>query len=347
MSSPSIFFPGGTSTTRDKKDVKPIENPYLINTKQQSFAASSAVARSSPSAGILATLSPNNTNGDSSMLGLRNRKGVGGPPHIPKESYSVGGGLLISTATTPSASSHYDDRHQSHHQQPSVMYRSGLQRDHLLLEPCTTSTTEAGTITRTLATTDTTAPRQHHSLLLLPHTTGCWVMVYGFGTRAQYDKVLETFSSFGHVVASRGTFRPGIPNWIALQYSSQLEAENALCHNHMKLMTLEDNDNALMMFCGVKRLLDNDPILMMQDAEQDLTELWKKTTASGDRRHDFDEQQVGDTTGTSLSHRRSDDTPLEEKDILLYTCAPKEKRVRGPSEQSVCEKFARWLFSVR
>lgn len=322
----------------DKKDVKPIENPLLVNQKQQSFAT--PASRQTPSAGVLTTLSPNND----SMLGLRNRKAAGGP-HIPKSSYSVNGGLIGTTTTTvaTSSSAHYHYDRQSQHQ-PSATYHSSQKTQRNDLAPQSTMTTST-----TETTTNNTSPPRHP--LLLPHTTGCWVLVYGFVTRAQYNQVVQTFSSFGHVVAIKGDFfHPGRSNWIALQYASQLEAEKAVCHNHMKVTSLEEDGDTSIVFCGVKRLKDNDPILM-QASQQDLTGLWKKIKTAGDDepRLIVDEKQYRDgTLGQQMMRRpASVDIALEEKDILLHTVSAKENRVEVPSGQSLCEKFVRWLFSVR
>ena len=160
----------------------------------------------------------------------------------------------------------------------------------------------------------------------MPSTTGCWVLVYGYASVSQYDEILRRFANYGHILDHRGSCQPGRSNWIALQYESRLQAEKALCHQHVQLTEG--------IYCGVKRLDDKDPILL-QAAENALSDLWTKSISSAG--------------GNALLPQKPDmnggrvNGGLEEKDILLTYETPTKLRER---RRSLCERLVRWVLSV-
>lgn len=97
---------------------------------------------------------------------------------------------------------------------------------------------------------------------------GCWVLVYGIATKNHRDECLDHFGKIGNVSATRDFFSPGQCNWIALQYESSLQAHRACCQSSVNL---QDN-----LFCGVKLLDDDDPILTQIPAST-LEEAWEET----------------------------------------------------------------------
>jgi hypothetical protein len=169
--------------------------------------------------------------------------------------------------------------------------------------------------------------------------------VYGYATRQHYDEVLAIFESFGRVVDRRGVCRPGVSNWIALQYQSRLEAEKALCHQPVQL-----SGNV---FCGVLRLT--------HDLKQSLEAEWNSaaTETSGipalAQEIDTPKSSLFASTMTSTAASTISPPPppppmaltngatggLEEKDILLYG---DEREIRRNGQKSVCEQLLGWWF---
>jgi hypothetical protein len=172
----------------------------------------------------------------------------------------------------------------------------------------------------------------------VPSTTGCWVLIYGYASSNHYQEIFRRFTQYGHVLDRRGSCQPGRSNWVALQYESRLQAEKALCHQHVQL--------ADGIFCGIKRLDDNDPILL-QAADNSLSGLWTSTATNmeSDRMMLSNEQSEstmlnGDVTPTSNANG-----VLEEKDILLLP-GDRTHTNGGGRKGSICEKVLRWLLSI-
>jgi len=149
--------------------------------------------------------------------------------------------------------------------------------------------------------------------------------VYGYATASQYDEILRRFADYGHILDHRGSCQPGRSNWIALQYESRLQAEKALCHQHLQLI-----DGV---YCGVKRLDDKDPILL-QAADTSLSDLWTKSSSAG---RDSLVPQKLDMNGGRVNGG------LEEKDILLTYGSPTRLHKH---RRSLCERLVRWVLSV-
>jgi len=151
---------------------------------------------------------------------------------------------------------------------------------------------------------------------------GGWVLVYGYSTAAQYDEILRVFGQFGVMVQHKGSCAPGRTNWVAVQYASRLEAEKALCHQHLPL--------ADGVFCGVKKLDGNDPILL-HTADTALSTLWSRNSG------------VPESKGTSSNARVG---ILEEKDVLLETDREQGDGNLPPRTIGICERFARWVLAI-
>ncbi|GKY95279.1 hypothetical protein MPSEU_000489900 [Mayamaea pseudoterrestris] len=134
-------------------------------------------------------------------------------------------------------------------------------------------------------------------------TSGCWILVYGYTTHEQFKTLLNEFSSYGRVVDYKSPSGESRQNWLALQYESRLEAEKALCHDDIQI------DSGV--YCGVKRLSDNDPIILFDGSKDDLPQL---------------------TGGPTL-------IPVENDEV--ETMEPKDERVQG-----VGERFLRWALSI-
>ena len=143
--------------------------------------------------------------------------------------------------------------------------------------------------------------------------SGNWVLIYGYTTHQQYKKLLKQFSSYGRVLNHK---KPSTlnddkaenpQNWLALQYESRLEAEKALCHDHFEL-----SDTGV--FCGVKRLNDNDPLLLQGDDHANSLKY---------------------LTGSATLHEVENDDDDGE-----------QTRPNESIGQSVCERFFRWMLSI-
>jgi hypothetical protein len=177
----------------------------------------------------------------------------------------------------------------------------------------------------------------------VPSTTGCWVLIYGYANANHYQEIFRRFTQYGHVLDRRGSCQPGRSNWVALQYESRLQAEKALCHQHVQL--------AGGIFCGIKRLDDNDPILL-QAADNSLSDLWTTTatTMESDGVMLLKDQPESDSTSnlTNGGHHQPFSKPngvLEEKDILLSS-DERTPRNGGGRKGSLCDKILRWLLSI-
>lgn len=112
--------------------------------------------------------------------------------------------------------------------------------------------------------------RRSNDDAILPSNSGCWVLVYGIDTQAHFDLCKDYFGKLGNVIATRDSFVPGKQNWFAVQYASPLHAEKA---NLQRDVQLEPG-----FFCGVRRLEDNDPLLMQSSASIGLNELWNDSS---------------------------------------------------------------------
>ena len=166
--------------------------------------------------------------------------------------------------------------------------------------------------TTAVATPSTNATPSSTALVKPP---GSWVLVYGYSNQSQYDEIVRQFSALGHVMKQHGSCQPGRSNWVAFQYESPLEAEKALCHQHIQV-----SDGV---FCGVKRLENNDPILLQSTAPSFASLMVTTTPAK-------QESAVQVVRGIPTEH-----------DILLSPGAMRSRR-RG----NICQQFLRWFLAI-
>ena len=250
-------------------------------------------------------------------FGLRNRKKEAKPGFSlpPKRSYSLGAGVDSIRI-----------------EEPTSQYQPGASTK--------TASPAASTLELKIAT-DTVRPR------LCPSTSGCWVLVYGFSTAEQRKALVVRFRTFGHILDSRSDNRS---NWIAFQYQSPLEVEKARCHQHMAL-TLKDGNT---IYCGVKRLSDNDPVLVPVGGPF-LSGLWSSATDASPSL--VSETMTREDSGAivAFESKAIADEPksvpgddgksrLEEEDILLASSKDRRASTSGRTQHTTCEKFLRWLF---
>lgn len=340
----SFFFGGDSATKRNEKENVPkaIENPLLL----QSSTVRVNNNNNNSSAGFQGALtvlaSPNNNNNDSADYGgLRQRKkgdssSYGAPP---RASLSTGTGVDLMPSSTATSIKPETVRHRR-----SFASRDTIVTVHLPI------LFNIGFLQTSLWNKPVNSSTQLTSRLV-PSTTGCWVLIYGYCTAAHYQEILQRFSAHGHVLDRRGMCQPGRSNWVALQYESRLQAEKAQCHQHVAL--------ADGIFCGVKRLDDRDPILLQAVVDNSMG-LWTTggssatyaLTVAGDRLTLTQDRLDGNMFGSANGAANSNGAPaqnggLKEKDILLL---PKSKQTGAMSSSgrkpSLCEKILRWILSV-
>jgi hypothetical protein len=91
----------------------------------------------------------------------------------------------------------------------------------------------ATTTTSTKLTTTALALTSPSSLMTTTSATTAadtsrWVFITGYVTKSHYDQIRYRFTSLGDVAHTRGVCQEGRTNWIAIQYETRLEAEQAL-----------------------------------------------------------------------------------------------------------------------
>lgn len=149
---------------------------------------------------------------------------------------------------------------------------------------------------------------------ILPSDKKCWVQVYGIDSQEVFERCKEHFSKFGSIIATKGSFVQSRRNWVAFQYQSSLQAQQASSLNVVPI-TKE-------MFCGVRPLADDDPLLT-ESSTGGLKDIWV----------------------TSDSMKRSllaSDGGINESDVLLQ----KKDESEGSNQRSCCERFARLLLKL-
>lgn len=126
----------------------------------------------------------------------------------------------------------------------------------------------------------------------------------------------DYFATFGNVIATRGSFVPGRQNWIALQYESHLQATKAALQNHVEI--------SRGIFCGVRAIDDNDPILN-QSNSGGFKDIW------------------GDEKSIKRQLLSSDGKDgLTEDDLLLG----KKTDSDTPKKRNCCERFLFWVLQL-
>lgn len=296
-----LFFPDSSKKNDGPKEQ--IANPLLSRTPGFSPSAHAMTHRQQRGQQANTTLTPLSQNN-----GLRQRKPVRpvekktpGILNLPPGLASTSLGAGVTTWTMASRST------------PTAQQ----QQQQMAANQSSTPTTEAAVLTATalVATTARNSPSPRLS------SGGSWILVYGYTNQSQYEELVRQFSSFGQVLKHQGSCQPGRSNWIAFQYESILEAEKALCHQHTEIV-----DG---IFCGVKRLADNDPILMRATAQgASLSSLWNK------------EEEKGRGAATASA---SNKTIMGEDDILM---SPNHPSLQGRRKRGVCEQFFMWIYSI-
>jgi Nup53/35/40-type RNA recognition motif len=181
--------------------------------------------------------------------------------------------------------------------------------------------------------------------VLLPSTRNCWVLVWGYTTPDQLERMQRFFASLGNVLDSRGcstrtTFRQDC-NWFALQYENDFLAKKAVCHSGTTLGS-SSNSN---IYCGVKHLNDDDPIVMQKanwtTTPSSKSPLWK---ASG--------ENTGNSAAAAAAASAGED--VLDKDSILLSAA--DQRTGPPllppsiheqrMQRSTCEQFVRWILLI-
>ena len=162
--------------------------------------------------------------------------------------------------------------------------------------------------------------------------------MYGYADQPQYDEILRCFAEYGHVLDHRGSCRPGRSNWIAIQYASPLQAAKALCHQHVQL---QDG-----IFCGVKALPDNDPLLLQ--SAQPTGALFVSREPSPGIRNDLKLSVVA-ADGNSSESGCDAPAAVSERDILLHGGGGDRRGSTGmarDANRSLCDKLLRWILSI-
>jgi Nup53/35/40-type RNA recognition motif len=189
---------------------------------------------------------------------------------------------------------------------------------------------------------DTSSTLLNEATLVVPSTLGSWVLVFGYGTADQYDEFLRYFSSLGRVLAVRGAGAGGSPsqrdpkNWVCIQYASRLEAEKASCHDKVPILPG--------VYCGVRRVEDDDIILRQAMTEPSLSSLWSKSIRQATNQTT---SQVAVTSSSYVGPGQlllNNTGGLQESDIFL--ASPSSPKLALGREWNICERFARWVLSI-
>ena len=151
---------------------------------------------------------------------------------------------------------------------------------------------------------------------ILPYDKQCWVQVYGIDSQEVLERCKEHFSKFGSIIATKGSFVPGQRNWIAFQYQSSIQAQQA---SSVKVVPITKE-----IFCGVTPLADDDPLLT-------------ETSHGGLKDNIFD------TTDSVKRTLLSSDGGIDECDILL---GKKKESDDVPKKRNCCELIARLLLKL-
>lgn len=179
-----------------------------------------------------------------------------------------------------------------------------------------------------------------------------WVMVYGFTTLEQYEQVVRRFHSIGTVLQHKGGWVSGQSNWVAFQYASSLEVGKALGQTHCRLETAPGRSDPGI-YCGVKQLQPDDPILLWQQQYAPPTQPSPPTQSTSL----FANSSTPGTTpfGTFNQTGSSGTTTkaygLTEKDILLNHPANVARAYLydddGKPKRGCCLQMLCWILNIR
>lgn len=140
-------------------------------------------------------------------------------------------------------------------------------------------------------------------------------MVYGIVNESHYDLCKDYFGKLGNIIATRGSFVPGRQNWVALQYESPLQAEKAKLQRDVELKPG--------IFCGIRGLPDNDPVLLHSTTSSSgLEEIW------------------GDT---SVKRLATSEGGITENDLFL---GKKEETDLRSKKRNCCDRFMCWILRL-
>eukprot|EP00977_Amphora_coffeiformis_P008827 scaffold1995_cov167-Amphora_coffeaeformis.AAC.7 len=139
--------------------------------------------------------------------------------------------------------------------------------------------------------------------------------VYGIDSQEVLERCKEHFSKFGSIIATKGSFVPGQRNWIAFQYQSSIQAQQA---SSVKVVPITKE-----IFCGVTPLADDDPLLT-------------ETSHGGLK------DNIWESADSVKRNLLSSGGGIDESDILLG----KKEESDGPKKRSCCERFARLLLKL-
>jgi len=157
--------------------------------------------------------------------------------------------------------------------------------------------------------------RRANENAILPYDKQCWVQVYGIDSQEVLERCKEHFSKFGSIIATKGSFVPGQRNWIAFQYQSSIQAQQA---SSVKVVPITKE-----IFCGVTPLADDDPLLT-------------ETSHGGLK------DNIWESADSVKRNLLSSGGGIDESDILLG----KKEESDGPKKRSCCERFARLLLKL-
>ena len=156
--------------------------------------------------------------------------------------------------------------------------------------------------------------RRANNDAILPSDKQCWVLVYGIDSQEVFERCKEHFSKFGSIIATKGSFVQGRRNWVAFQYQSSIQAQQA---SSAKVVPITKE-----IFCGVSPLADDDPLLT-ESSTGGLNDLWE-------------------TTDSVKRNLLASGGGIDESDILLG----KKEESDGPKKRSCFERLARLLLKL-
>jgi hypothetical protein len=167
--------------------------------------------------------------------------------------------------------------------------------------------------------------------------------------------MLHFFSSLGNVLDSRGcctttTFQHGYCNWFALQYENDLLAKKAVCHSGTTpLLGNNSNSSTSSIYCGVKHLNDDDPIVTQKKTNWTTTATQSKATTSPLWKRN------GENIADSSAAAAAGNVLLLDKNSILLSATDQRAATLLPPpllheqrkrHRNTCEQFLRWILLI-